>query len=289
MTASSWRIIAPTIRAQLGEGPVWCERENAIYWVDILAPALHRVSLNDGDVKSWSMPQKIGWVVERRDKPGFIAGLQSGFVELTLDPVVCRSIVDPEPHLPGNRLNDAKADQLGRIWAGTMDDEIREVSGSLYRLDRDLSVTTMDSGYLVTNGPAFSPAHDCLYHNDTGRGVVFRFDLAVDGSIAHKREFLRFPEEWGVPDGMTVDTDGGLWIAHWGGGRVSRFTAEGALDRSIDLPASQITSCVFAGRSLDRMFVTSAAVDRAGEPLAGALFEVDCGGARGLSPNLFAG
>jgi sugar lactone lactonase YvrE len=149
-------------------------------------------------------------------------------------------------------------------------------------------VTAYDSGYLVTNGPAFGPGNDCLYHSDTGLGVVYRFDMGADGTIANRTELLKFPREWGYPDGMTVDIEGCLWIAHWGGGRVSRFTSAGELDRAIHLPASQITSCTFAGRELDRLFVTSAAVDRTDEPMAGMLFEIDpevCG----LPPNLFAG
>ena len=280
--------LACDIRCQLGEGPWWSQRENAVYWVDILAPALHRLSLADGAVSSWAMPEKIGWVVERRERPGFIAGLQSGFAELTLEPFACRAIIDPEPHYPDNRMNDAKVDHLGRIWAGTMDCDVRKASGSLYCLDRGFEVTKHDSGYMVTNGPAFSPACDCLYHSDTGRGIVYRFELTPEGNIRNRETFIRFPKEWGFPDGMTVDTDGGLWIAHWAGGRVSRFTPEGKSDRDVRLPASQITSCVFAGENLDRMFVTSAAVERENEPLAGCLFEIDPG-ARGLPPNLFDG
>lgn len=284
-----YRIASGDIRCQLGEGPLWSARENAIYWVDILGQALHRVSLADDALNSWAMPEKICWVVERRNRPGFIAGFQSGFAELNLDPLTIRPIVDPEPALPDNRLNDAKVDHLGRIWAGTMDCDIRTATGSLYCLDRNFKVSTHDSDYLVANGPAFGPQHDCLYHTDTGRGVVYRFELTPEGNIVDKTVFVKFPKGWGAPDGMTVDAEGCLWIAHWGGARVSRFTPEGKLDRDVKLPASQITSCVFAGENLDRMFVTSAAVDRSDEPLAGALFEIDPGGARGLAPHLFAG
>ena len=280
--------VASDIRSLLGEGPLWSEREKAVYWVDILAPAVHRVSLYDGNVRTWPMPEPTGWVVERRDQPGFIAGLQSGFAELTLDPFKCRHIVDPEPQYPDNRMNDAKSDHLGQIWAGTMDSEMREPLGSLYRLDRDFRVTRHDSGYMVSNGPAFSPARDWFYHSDTGRGIVYRFELTPEGDIRNREPFIDFPGEWGHPDGMTVDAEGGLWIAHWGGGRVSRFTPEGTLDRDVRLPASQITSCTFAGENLDRMFVTSAAQDREDEALAGVLFEIDPG-ARGLPPNLFDG
>lgn len=280
--------VACDIRCQLGEGPLWSARDNAVYWVDILAPALHRYSLADASVRSWLMPAAIGWVIERRETPGFITGLKTGFHELILEPFECRPIADPEPHLPDNRMNDAKADHLGCIWAGTMDCDVRAPSGSLYRLDCDLQVSTHDTGYLVTNGPAFGSGNDCLYHSDTGLGIVYRFEMAPDGAIGKRIEFLEFPGDWGYPDGMTVDAEGFLWIAHWGGGRVSRFTPDGKLDRSIKLPASQITSCTFAGPELDRMFVTSAAADRADEPQAGMLFEVDPG-VRGIAPNLFGG
>jgi sugar lactone lactonase YvrE len=282
-------IIAPSIRCQLGEGLLWSSRENAVYWVDIIGQQLHRYLLGDGSTKSWDMPEKTGWLVERREKPGFIAGMQSGFVELTLEPFAIKALVDPEPHLPGNRMNDCCVDHEGRIWAGTMDVAIEEVTGSLYRLDADHQVTKLDSDYLVTNGPAFGVARECVYHNDTGRGVVYRFDLSPDGRITNKREFIRFPDEWGLPDGMTVDAAGGLWIAHWGGRCVSRFTPDGRRERWIELPASQITNVVFAGANLDRMFVTSAADGKPDEPLAGSLFEVDAGGAKGLAPHRFAG
>jgi xylono-1,5-lactonase len=285
----NYRVIPRLARDQLGEGLLWSARENAVYWVDILAPALHRLSLADETILSSPMPEKIGWVLERRDRPGFIAGMQSGFCELTLDPVVCRLLLDPEPQYPNNRMNDAKADHRGRIWGGTMDCGAQLETGSLYRLEPNLAVTRQDTGYVVTNGPAISPGNDWLYHNDTGRGVVYRFALTPDGELRDKSEFLKFPADWGLPDGMTVDAEGGLWIAHWGGARVSRFTPDGKLERVIPLPVSQVTNCAFAGAGLQRMFVTSAAIDKAGEAQAGALFEVDPGGVRGLAPQYFGG
>ena len=285
----SYRVVPRATVDQLGEGLLWSARENAVFWVDILAPALHRLSLADGTIASWPMPEKIGWIVERRDRPGFIAGMQSGFCELTLDPVECRLLLDPEPQYPNNRMNDAKVDHLGRIWAGTMDCGAKLETGSLYRLGADLDLTRQDTGYIVTNGPAISPGHDCLYHNDTGRGVVYRFALSPDGELGGRSEFVKFPADWGLPDGMTVDAEGGLWIAHWGGSRVSRFTPDGKLERVIPLPASQVTNCAFGGAALNRMFVTSAAIDKAGEAQAGALFEVDPGGMRGLAPQYFGG
>jgi len=289
--ADQWRVIERAEHDLLGEGLWWSARENAVYWVDILSHAVNRYSLAGGAVKRWTVPERIGWIIERRSKPGFIAGFQSGFAELELEPLAIRPIADPEPQLPGNRLNDAKADRLGHIWAGTMDAAIEATSGALYRLQPDHSVRRMDDGYKITNGPAFSPTQDLIYHNDTGVGTVYCYDVTPEGEIANRRVFLKFTEDMGWPDGMTVDAQGYVWIAHWGGSRVSRFSPDGKLDRVIALPASQITNVTFAGPNLDRMFVTSAAdgLDRSKEPLAGALFEVDAGGVRGLPPDMFAG
>jgi sugar lactone lactonase YvrE len=285
MTAYS--IIARDTHDQLGEGLLWSPRDNAVYWTDILAPALNRLSLADGTVTRWEMPEMIGWVIERRDAPGFIAGLRSGFAELTLDPLTITPIVDPEPDLPENRLNDAKADRWGRIWAGTMPLTADRPSGSLYSFDTDRAVTRIDSGYSVANGPAISPDQRWLYHTDTPARQIYRFALDADG-VRDRTGFIRFDEEWGYPDGMTVDAEGHLWVAHWGGARISRFAPDGKFERSIELPASQITNICFAGADCDRMFVTSAADGLTGEEHAGALFEVDAG-VRGLPPGQYAG
>ncbi len=274
-------------RDRLGEGLFWSAREGALYWTDILAPALNRLSLEDGAVTRWPMPDMIGWVIERAHAPGFIAGFRGGFAELTLDPLVITPITGPEPDLPGNRLNDAKADRHGRIWAGTMPIGADRPSGSLHRLDPDRTTGRVDTGYTVANGPAISPDGAWLYHTDTVPGRVYRFALDEAG-VRDRELFIQFESGWGRPDGMTIDVDGGLWIAHWGGGRVSRFTPNGALDRSIALPASQITNVCFAGEAYDRMFVTSAADGAEAEPHAGALFELDPG-IRGLPPHLFGG
>ena len=280
--------VACDIRCELGEGPLWSAREDAIYWVDITGASLHRRTLADGEVKTWQMPEKIGWVAERRETPGLIAGLKSGFHLVTLDPFCCTALVDPEPDRPGNRMNDAKVDHLGRIWAGTMDDDEKESTGSLYRLDGTWKVSKHDSGYRVTNGPALDPDRGRFYHSDTARGIVYCFDMTAAGEIANKRLFVRFTPDQGYPDGMTVDAEGGLWIAHWGGGRVTRFSTEGQPERHVELPVSQVTSCTFGGEQLDRLFVTSAARGREHEPQAGMLFEVDPG-VRGRPTCLFAG
>jgi sugar lactone lactonase YvrE len=284
---ADWVMIARDVRDELGEGTCWSARENAIYWVDILGPALNRLSLADGSIARWAMPEPLGWVVERAGG-GFIGGFKSGFAEIDLDPLTIRPIGDPEPELPGNRMNDGKADDAGNIWCGTMDMAEEADSGSFYRFGADRRWTRMDEGYRVPNGPAFSHDGQWLYHSDTARQTVYRFARREDGSIADRAPFIRFTEDDGYPDGMTVDAQGGLWIAHWGGGRISRFTPDGKLDRAIALPAKQITNITFAGDKLDRMFVSSAAVGLPASPYDGAFFEVQSG-AIGLPTGLYAG
>lgn len=285
---TDYSVIDAGRRCRLGEGPYWSVRQQALYWVDILGMNVYRLRATDGSVVSWQMPGMIAWLIERAHADGFVAGMQREIVYLSLEPLTITPIACPEPNLPGNRLNDAKADARGCIWAGTMPLSAEGDTGSLYRLDPDGRVTCRDRGYSVTNGPAFSPDGRYLYHNDSARGLVYRFELHGDGALRNRSVFLQFGPDEGKPDGMTVDSEGALWIALWGAARVSRYTAHGHLDRSVTLPASQITSCAFGGAALDRMFVTSAAEGVSGEAMAGALFEIDPR-VTGVAPNLFGG
>ena len=257
--------------AILGEGPLWSKRDQCIYWVDILSHNLHAYYLN-GESKTWHFPEPIGWVIERV-QGGFIAGLMSGFAEVTLEPLTIKHIATPYPHEPENRLNDAKADNLGRIWAGSMHKPITKVSGAFYRLNTDLSWQEVDGPYKIANGPPFSADHARVYHTETGKNEVYVFDV-IDGELANKTLWLTFPEDWGGPDGMTTDAQGGIWIAHWGPGRITRFNPDATVDFSIDLPARQITSLCFAGDNLDRVFVTSASENLPEDREGGTLFEI---------------
>ena len=272
---------------RLGEGLLWSPRQNAVFWVDILGQRLNRLSLADDSIAEWAMPEMVGWVVERKDVAGFLAGFASGVKALSLDPFALSPFACLPDEPPGNRLNDAMVDAMGRLWCGTMPIACDRPTGSFYRIDGNATVVRIENGYTVSNGPAISPDGQWLYHTDTVRGLVYRFALAKDGALGPREVWLRFREKWGRPDGMCCDADGGVWIAHWGGGRVSRFSPDAALDRSIDLPASQITNVAFAGERLDRMFVTSAA-DGVEERFGGALFEV-APGCRGVAPFRFAG
>ncbi len=278
--------------AVLGEGPVWDDEEEALYWVDIKAPSVHRYVPKTGSTESWPMPEPIGCIARRR-QGGFIAGFKSGLAFLDLPSGRIERIGDPEPDHPDNRFNDGKCDSVGRFWAGTMDDGERNATGSLYRVDPDRRWHRMDSGYVVTNGPAFSPNGRTLYHTDSLEGMIYAFDVAPGGSISGKRAFIEIPTDAGCPDGMTVDVEGYLWVAHYDGWRLTRFRPDGTIERAIELPVARVTSCVFGGPALDTLYVTTASIGldaeaRAQQPLAGGLFEVHAG-TRGLPAPRFAG
>lgn len=283
---SDVRVIARERRDRLGEGPIWSARHDALFWVDILGRRINRMALADGRVDSFDQPHYAAWIIER-EAGGFVAGIGRDIVRLDLDADIREPIASVDPRNAGNRLNDAKADATGRIWAGTMPVTCDRPSGAFYRLDPDGTLVQVDGPYTIANGPAIAADASFLLHTDTARRTIFRFEIRDDGSLSEASPFICFEEEWGNPDGMTFDAEGGLWVACWGASRVMRFAPDGTPDRHIDLPASQITSCTFAGPDLDRMFVTSAS-DGVNEVHGGALFEVDPG-CRGLPAQKYRG
>lgn len=284
MTAGEVRIVARDRRDTLGEGLLWSARDGALYWVDILSRRLNRLTLADDHVETWELPDTIGWLVER-EAGGFVAGIGRAFAALTLDPLTIDTIAAPEPERVGNRFNDAKADAAGRIFAGSMPFGCDRPSGAFYRLDPDGTAVRLEDGYTIPNGPAIGDGF--LLHSDTALDTIFRYPVNDDGSLGPRVPFIRFEPGDGHPDGMTIDADGFLWVACWGASCVARFDPTGRRERAIALPASQITNVAFAGSSLDRMFVTSAA-EGVDEAAAGCLFEVDPG-CRGRAPYRFAG
>jgi sugar lactone lactonase YvrE len=267
------------IGASLGEGPVWVEAHRRLYFVDIKAPAVHALDPADGRRWCWPVPTTIGWLIPNEDGSNFVAGFRDGFARLWLEPELrIEYIARPHLDLPSLRLNDAKRDRWGRIWAGSMNDaDPGRPWGRFYRLDPDGACSVVDSAYHICNGPTFSPDGRTLYHTDSWMGRIYAYDLDEHGCLGRRWLWRQFPPDEGLPDGMCTDEYGCLWIAHWGGSRVSRFGPDAQLLYSIGLPASQITSCTLVDGQ--RLFVTSArtGLDNqalAQEPLAGAVFEI---------------
>jgi sugar lactone lactonase YvrE len=232
------------------------------------------------------MPGYVGWVIER-EAGGLVVGLDRQVVLVTSEGTIAGVVAELHEEPPDNRVNDAKADAVGRIWAGTMPVSADRPSGSLYRIDLDRSVHRLERSYTIANGPAIADDGRFMYHTDTALRTIFKYDISTAGELAPRTPFIVFQDDWGKPDGMTCDAEGCLWVACWGSGSVMRFAPNGQREAVISLPASQLTSCTFAGAALDRMFVTSASVG-SDEPLAGALFEIDPG-CTGLRTRRFRG
>lgn len=277
-------------RANLGEGPCWVEREQALYWIDINTPRLFRWSEVDGATVH-GLSENLCSIVPRTGG-GYIGGAYGGFVAISAEFAITL-IANPEPDLADNRFNDAKVDREGRLWAGTMDRHEQQASGSLYRMDSDLRWMRIDNGYRVTNGPAFSADGRTMYHTDSAVQQVYAFDLDADGIPGARRTLLQFKHEDGYPDGMTVDAEDCIWIAFWDGWCVRRFSPHGDLLAEIQVPVQKPTSVAFGGRDLDRLFISSAsrdlsAVELDTQPGAGGLHAFNPG-VRGIAERPFAG
>jgi len=281
--------ILPLPPLELGEGPVWDAATQRFLFVDIHGRAVHAWVPARGALQCWTLPERVGWVIPRHDGDGYVAGLQSGFVRLWLEPELrIEALGSPHPGEPQLRLNDAKADPWGRIWAGSMNnDDYSRPDGRLARLDPDGHIEIVERGLRICNGPAISADGRLLLHTDSAARTIHRYRLDAEGRLSDKTLWRRFEPAEGAPDGMSFDADGALWIAFWGAGCIRRFALDGTLLQQIELPARQITSMAFGGPDFSTLLVTSAreGLDAAAlraQPLAGATFVLQPG-VRGLA------
>jgi sugar lactone lactonase YvrE len=279
--------------AALGEGPVWDDREGCLWWVDIMGEAIHRTDPASGRDEIVPIGQLVG-AVALRESGGLVAAVRDGFV--AVDPASGRlDLLAPvERDDPTTRMNDGKVDPAGRFWAGTMGIDPRPGVGTLYRLDPDLRVTAVLRGTTISNGLDWSLDGRIMYYIDTPTRRVDRFAFEpASGALADRAPAIAIREGAGGPDGMTVDAEGFLWVALWDGWAVERYSPEGRLDRRVEVPAQQASSCAFGGPDLDLLFITTAqeGFPSGGlpeQPHAGGLF-VCRPGVRGRAPFRFAG
>ena len=280
---------------RLGESPVWSVREQKLYWVDSRGPAVFRHDPATGLTESRAMPSIIGSIGLRSAGAGkLIIAMQTGLHRLDFETGALTLLNDPEADEHENRFNDGRCDRRGRFWSGTMNDTRRDPTGSLYRFDPDGEATKMLGDIIVPNSICWSPDDRVMYFADTYRMQIrsFRFD-ANNGTISNEALFAETHDRKGRPDGSTVDSEGFVWNAEYAGGRLVRYTPDGRIDRVIDLPVSQPTSCSFGGANLETLYVTSA-TQRLGEeelarqPNAGGVFAIHTG-VRGLPEPEFIG
>jgi len=258
------------------EGPVWDEETGTFYFIDVEAGKIF--SYKEEKLTEWSAGEQVGCAVLRAGG-GMIAALASGLYAVDFPDGDKRFLADPEAHLPGNRFNDGKVDPAGRLFAGTMPLASAAgdpPAGALYCLDVNGSVIKKIDHVYLSNGLAWSADGSVFYFIDTGAQTIrqYHYDLKT-GAISDEKIIIKVPEEMGHPDGMTIDCEGKLWVALWGGYAVSRWDPEtGELLEKYELPVPNVSSCCFGGEDMGTLFITTASQDTDKEkyPLAGNVF-----------------
>jgi sugar lactone lactonase YvrE len=287
------RILA-TARNTLGEGAAWDEREQALWWVDIEQAAIQRFRAESGQYDRWELPERVT-ALALREQGGLVVALASGFGFFDPSTGALERGAVLAGLLPGHRLNDGRCDAAGRFWCAAMREVGEDADAHLYCLEADGSVTQKEHGLKVGNGLAWSPDSSIMYMSETSTGTIHAYDFDLStGTMRNRRRFDQ-PEMAvpGGPDGGAVDAEGHFWSARWGGQGLARFDPDGRLERFIQLPAEQVTCCVFGGPDLRTLYVTSAIdgldeAQRQAHPQAGILMAFEPGVA-GLPTRRFAG
>jgi sugar lactone lactonase YvrE len=278
-------------RAELGEGPIWDETGQQLVWVDIMAGRVHFFRPSSGECRTLVAGRPVG-AAALSARGDLVLAVPEGFTRLHPETGALAPLAALPDPLPEIRMNDGKCDRAGRFWAGTMALDERVGAGGLYRLDPSGEVTAMIADVTISNGIDWSPDERCMYYIDSGTRRIDVFDWHLEsGRISNRRPFVFFPAQAGIPDGLTVDDEGGVWVALWGGGAVHRYRPDGHLDRVVLLPVTHPTSCAFGGPDLRDLYVTSACTalgpdERARQPTAGGVFRLRPGVA-GRLPNTF--
>jgi sugar lactone lactonase YvrE len=265
------------VAAELGEGPVWVERDRALWFTDIKKRMIHRYDPERGRRDSWDAPEQVGFVLPAKGG-GFVAGLMSGLHRFDETTGRFTLIAEIEPERPNNRLNDGVVDPSGRLWFGTMDNGETAKTGAFYRYERGSVEPTGVEGIAITNGPAVSPDGRTLYVVDTRAGTIDSAEVAEDGALGPSRPFARIDPADGFPDGPTVDSEGCVWIGLYAGWEARRYSPAGELVGRVRFPVANITKIAFGGDDLRTVYATTARqlltptqIDL--QPQAGDLFE----------------
>jgi sugar lactone lactonase YvrE len=268
-----------------GEGPVWSPRWGGLRWVDMLAGDLLFLNV-DGGVDRRNVGSVVAAVRPRRGG-GAVLGVERGFAledqsgSITSLPALWSST--------SVRMNEGGCDPDGRFYCGSMAYDQQPGAASLYRLDPDLTTRTVLTGVTISNGLEWSPDGSHAYYNDTATHRISVFDYDGANGLTHPRTFAEIPDD-GSPDGLTVDSEGGVWTAIFDGGRVHRYSPDGVLDAVLEVPARKVTACAFGGAGLDELFITTSreGLEDGDDPLAGSLFRARPG-VTGLPVREFAG
>lgn len=278
----------------VGEGAIWCDRDEKLWWVDVRRPCVQSYDPLSGRHEVFALPSDLLVAsLMLREQGGMVLATNRGFLQYApgLDPV---PLVNPEAGRAGMRFNDGRCDARGRIWCGSMHEEHRAPLGKLYRLDGNGEASEHAWQLDIPNGLRWSPDDSTFYYADSTRHLIFAADFNIEeGAISNRRIFADVAESGAWPDGAAVDEEGCLWSTQNHGGQVLRFSPEGHVIATVELPTALITSCTFGGRGRSVLFITTGSkrltpAERASQPLAGSLFAVDAG-IRGAPEYRYAG
>jgi L-arabinonolactonase len=263
-----------SIGNKLGECPLWHTAEQALYWVDIEGEKFHRYFPKKDKFDTFQVDQPVGCLAFRVNGD-LLMGLRDGIGYWDWNTQSIEIIANPEIDRKGTRFNDGRVDSQGRLWAGTIGEDNQS---KLYRLDPDGTLHTKETGITISNGIGWSPDDRIMYYTDSALRKIYAYDFDPEkGEIDNRRDFVQVPLTEGLPDGLSVDSEGFVWSAQWDGWQVVRYDPEGKVDRVIPLPVQRPTSCNFGGSGLNKLFITSAwtglsEASRIEQPLAGDLF-----------------
>jgi len=283
-------------RNTLGEGVLWCERGGRVYWTDIGGQRLHGFrtsSSGTGAHDTWEMPERLSCFAFTHDENILLLGFASRLAFFDLRSGTVTDICAVEAELPMTRVNDGRCDRQGRFVFGTMDERVhKEAIGSFYRLNGDLTLERLPlPGIAIANSICFSSDGSAMYFCDSVQRIIYRWDGYARGDATQISVFADIDADAGAgsaaPDGATIDVDGFLWSAQWGGARIVRYAPDGSVERTLSLPVSQPSCVCLGGVLLDELFVTTAreslpGATLASEPLAGGLFHARIEDVRGL-------
>lgn len=273
---------------------MWSAREQALYWTDNLGGRIHRLEPESGSFQSFVLGQDV-MAIGLREGGGLVLALakQLAFYEPGGELELLTGVEHDQPR---NRFNDGKVDRRGRYWVGTMNDiDWDKPSGSLYRLDPGFELSRLQGAVVCANGLGWSPDDRTFYFGESFRYAIFAYDFDPDaGALSARRVFARVDRSSGAfPDGLTVDAEGGVWSVQNGAGRVVRYAPDGGVTHEVEVPLPQPTSCIFGGRDLDVLYITTSRQNMTPEqlgryPLSGSVFAVRPG-LSGVPEPLFAG
>jgi sugar lactone lactonase YvrE len=265
---------------ELGETPIWVPEERSLYWVDIGRHMIYKIDTTTGEYQSFKPDMPVRGLC-RRTAASWLVITDAGLAFWDLESNACRFIVDPYSDNPAIQFNDGTIDRQGRLLVGSYNSARLEApDGSLYRLDTDCRLSRLDGDLVLSNGIAISPDGNTLYIAEMFANKITAYDYdAETGDVGNRRVFVQIPDEAGRPDGLTVDSEGFVWAAHWGGWRVTRYDPRGKLEREIRVPVELVTCIGFGGENLDELYITTAWYNlndsrRKAQPLAGDLFRI---------------